>query len=361
MRILFLSNIPAPYTIERLNALAKIPGLEVSAAFLERTHADRSWGIDEKSWGFPGQYTGVGAGAAVRTARLVVQEKPEVLWTLYERPEYLSAIAACRARRGDVVIHVMKTFDWWGHRRWYRERAKRLLFPHVAIHAPGTDARAYAESYGARPERVFVLPEAVDVQHFAAGAAAAKRRGESLGEGVRFICVGRLIENKGIDFLLDAFAGLRSRGIPASLAFAGDGVDKDRFERRAAAMEGVTFLGFVDKAHLPRFYGAADALVFPTLGDTYGYVVEEAMAAGLPVITTTAVAEISDRLVDGVTGLVVPPRDAPSLEAAMVRLANDPTLRTQMGQTAARQVAPRTVEWWATEFAAVLRHVSEGT
>jgi glycosyltransferase involved in cell wall biosynthesis len=358
MRVLFLSNIPAPYTVERLNALTKIPDIDVSAAFLERTHFDRAWAVDEVSWCFPARYLGVGPGATIRAARLVSREKPDVLWTLYERLEFLAAMAACRARRGKVVIHVMKTFDWWGQRRWYREQAKRLLFPHVFSHAPGPDARAYAESYGANPERIFILPEAVDVSHYAAGAATARARGDSLGEGTRFVYVGRLVRMKGIDYLLDAFARLRDRGVTASLVLVGNGVDEDRLRRRAATIDGVSFLGFVDKPDLPRVYGAADVLVFPTLGDTYGYVVEEAMAAGLPVITTAAVAEISERLIHGVAGLVVPARDATSLEAAMLQLATDSALRRQMGQAAAQLVATRTVDWWANGFAALLSEVS---
>ena len=69
----------------------------------------------------------------------------------------------------------------------------------------------------------------------------------------------------------------------------------------------VIFAGFFQKAELPRLYAAADVFVFPTLGDPYGLVVDEAMACSLPIISTSAAGEIRDRVESGVNGFVVPP------------------------------------------------------
>ncbi len=80
--------------------------------------------------------------------------------------------------------------------------------------------------------------------------------------------------------------------------------------RQACAARGirnVSFVGFIQKRELPRYYALADVFVFPTLGDPYGLVVDEAMACGLPVISTSAAGEIHDRVEDGVNGYIVPP------------------------------------------------------
>jgi len=131
----------------------------------------------------------------------------------------------------------------------------------------------------------------------------------------------------------------------------GDGPDKVRSSHfvRAHGLN-VGFAGFRQRADLPRLYAAGDVFVFPSLGDTYGLVVDEAMAAGLPIISTTAVGEIRERVVDGVNGYLVPSNDPGELAEAMRRLASDPALRSRMGARSAEMIAPYTPDRWAAEF-----------
>jgi glycosyltransferase involved in cell wall biosynthesis len=97
-------------------------------------------------------------------------------------------------------------------------------------------------------------------------------------------------------------------------------------------------------------YAAADVFVFPTLGDTFGLVVSEAMACGLPVIATTAAGEISERVADGVNGFLVPPADSDALLERMTVLAQDPALRRRMGQASRDKVSGQTPDLWAEAF-----------
>jgi len=112
----------------------------------------------------------------------------------------------------------------------------------------------------------------------------------------------------------------------------------------------VKLAGFHQKPELPRMYAASDVFVFPTLGDPYGLVVDEAMAAGLPVISTTAAGEIRDRVIDNVNGYLVPPRDPVALGAAMCRLAAEPELGMRMGGRSADLIASHTPDSWAQAF-----------
>jgi glycosyltransferase involved in cell wall biosynthesis len=91
-------------------------------------------------------------------------------------------------------------------------------------------------------------------------------------------------------------------------------------------------------------------MVFPTLGDAYGHVVQEAMACGLPVVTTTAAGDIRDRVVEGVTGYLVPPRDADALARPMRLLASDAELRTRLGTNGADRIQDWSTELWASRF-----------
>lgn len=94
----------------------------------------------------------------------------------------------------------------------------------------------------------------------------------------------------------------------------------------------------------------ADVFVFPTLGDPYGLVVDEAMACGLPVISTSAAGEIRDRIEQGVNGYIVPPEDSASLADSMLKLAQDGELRERMGRISAEKIQGHTPEQWAKDF-----------
>ncbi len=112
----------------------------------------------------------------------------------------------------------------------------------------------------------------------------------------------------------------------------------------------VVFAGFIQQSSLPRIHAAADVLVFPTLGDPHGLVVEEAMASRLPVVVTTAAGDIEERLPDGEAGFIVPPADPDALADRMVRLAADPELRRRMGARGDVIVTGRTHERYAQDF-----------
>jgi hypothetical protein len=94
----------------------------------------------------------------------------------------------------------------------------------------------------------------------------------------------------------------------------------------------------------------ADVFVFPTLGDPNGLVVEEALAAGLPVISTANAGDIRSRIVEGVTGFVVPPFDPGALADRMRVLAADPAQRASMRQAGVRVAARFSMDRYADDF-----------
>ena len=138
-----------------------------------------------------------------------------------------------------------------------------------------------------------------------------------------------------MDYLLRAFGQLQRRSDQeVSLLLVGDGVDERELRATSAALglRNVVFAGFKQKPELPAWYALADVFVFPSLGDPYGLVVDEAMACSLPVISTTTAGEIGSRLADGIDGYLVPPRDSSALFRRMAALAGDPGLRLRMGR-----------------------------
>jgi glycosyltransferase involved in cell wall biosynthesis len=206
-------------------------------------------------------------------------------------------------------------------------------------------------------DRIHVVRHVVDVDFFLSAVASARRRREetraALGvQGVVYLYVGRLWQGKGVRVLLDAYSDVaRQSDQPTSLLIVGDGPEAPAVRRFGAEHAlSVRLAGFLQKDELPRVYAASDVFVFPTLGDPYGLVVDEALTAGLPIISSTSAGEIRERVLDGENGYLVPPGDPRALAGAMQRLGSDQALRHRMGRRSRDLIDGYTPDRWAEEF-----------
>lgn len=360
-RVIYWNNIPAPYMIERFNAIAERGNIELEAWFDARTKPGRSWTIDEATWRFPYRYmrrVRVGWRTISLPTTLLAARRPDLLVSLYATPSFLLGLSIAWLRQWRTALWVEVTFDAWVRRRPWKDLVKRAVFRRVdGIITPGQDGRAFALRYGAPSARVHIARHVVDVNYFASKTAAARPARDQLRSelglaGIVFVYVGRLWWGKGIRTLIAAYRDVE-RTLPgeASLLIVGDGTDQAQIEQMAKA-DGlrVKLAGFHQKTDLPRLYAVADVFVFPTLGDPYGLVIDEAMAAGLPIISTTAAGEIGERVVEGVNGHLVAPGDAEGLAAAMRHLVADAGVRREMGLRSAEMIATYTPDRWAEAF-----------
>lgn len=175
------------------------------------------------------------------------------------------------------------------------------------------------------------------------------------GGPLRLLTVGRLVPGKGHAVLLDALALLRDDGIDTLTTFVGDGPEREPLERLAAELRlDVRFAGAVGQDELRAFYDDAQLFCLPTFAEGLGVVLLEAMACGLPVVSTQVmgVPEVVD---DGETGLLVGAGRADLLADALARLATQPELRERMGRAGRRRVVEQfDVERQAESVAALL-------
>jgi rhamnosyl/mannosyltransferase len=149
--------------------------------------------------------------------------------------------------------------------------------------------------------------------------------------------VGRLVYYKGVDVLIDAMAHIH-----ATLLIVGEGPLEAELRRRAVVrgiQDRVVFLGEVAAESLPAYYHASDVFVLPSVANTeaFGVVQLEAMAAGVPVVSTKLPTGVSWVNEDGVSGLLVAPGDPIALADSIGRLLADPVLRNRLGQNASRR------------------------
>jgi glycosyltransferase involved in cell wall biosynthesis len=173
------------------------------------------------------------------------------------------------------------------------------------------------------------------------------------------LCVSRLIEAKGILDLVRALPGV-NREIPSRIVLAGDGPDAARVRTLAADLgvgDSVELPGYLNDGRLARLYRAADVFALPTYWDEgFPTVILEAMAAGLPIVTTRSRGS-ADHLVDGTHALFVPPRNPTALAATLTRLLREPQLRRRMAaanREKAREFDPDPV---AAEYLAALEEI----
>jgi glycosyltransferase involved in cell wall biosynthesis len=165
---------------------------------------------------------------------------------------------------------------------------------------------------------------------------------------------------KGLDTLIRIMPD-----VPARLIVGGDGPMRAEWEALAQSLnvtDKVKFLGRVTDEDLPRLYASADIFVLPAnaRAEAFGKVLLEAMAAGLPCITTEVGTGTSFVVQDGVTGLVVSPKDEDALKTAVLKLINDQPLRKQFGQAGQKRVLTEfTPELMVSRVEEVYRQVLE--
>jgi glycosyltransferase involved in cell wall biosynthesis len=360
-RIVYWNNIPAPYMVDRFNALARIDPPFCFEAWFSQRNSRRAWAIDESTWSFPYRYLprpAVGSrGLAIPTPLL--GRRLDLLVSLYAGPSFVTGWRLARARGIRTAFWCEVTFDHLVRRRFAKEALKRAMFSRVdGLITAGQDGERYAVSRGARPSHVYLLPHVVDVEHFGHGSdldpQERERRRSALGlVGPTALYVGRYVRLKGLDDLLHAFSRVQqSIATETSLLLVGDGPEEVELRSlvRELGLKNVVIHGFVQQDVLPSVYALADCFVFPTLGDTWGLVLEEAMACGLPVISSTAVGEVSSRIRDGETGFLVPPHGRDQIAAAMTSLLTDSELRRRIGTAARESVQRETPEAWARRF-----------
>jgi glycosyltransferase involved in cell wall biosynthesis len=208
----------------------------------------------------------------------------------------------------------------------------------VIVTSPAT-ARELSR-YGVPAGAVHVVVPGTDPAPLAAAAA-----GRTAGRGLSLLCVAALIPRKGHTVLIEALSGLKDRAW--TLHCAGSttrDADTTRAVRQAIAAHGladrVHLHGEAQAPALQLMYGQADAVVLPSYHEGYGMVLAEALAHGLPVVSTTAGAIVDT--VPGDAGLLVPPGDALALGAALASLLDQPALRDRLaaGARAARATLP---------------------
>jgi len=358
-KVVYWGNQPTPYVVGRFNAVVDRGTIDLEAWFETEREPDRSWEVDRTTWRFPARFIrsrrilGWEAQIPTRELRTVA---PDVIVLRFDRVHAALGTVAARATATRVASRSLPVFEAWSHFTRSGEFAKHLLYRSIeGAKVPGPDGTAMVRHYGMPDDRVWRVTQSIDVDHYRTATAVERswrdaRRAQLGLRGCVFIYVGRLWSGKGVQHLIEAHRRVMASGVAASLVIVGDGVDEPVLRQQASNLHDVLFAGFVQPASIPEWYALADVMVFPTLGDPNGLVVEEAMTAGLPVVATETAGDIRLRVRQGVNGFVVPPADPSALAERMLLLARDPDRRERMGRHALAMGANFEHSRYAVEF-----------
>jgi FkbM family methyltransferase len=343
--------------VERYNLLADRGTFDFSVWFARRIDNERSWAVDESAWRFNAAYVEDPSASLDAAQKFILRcdaARPDLVLSLYGERPFAAGHIILKGLDIRTALLVLPTYDAWVRRTWWKQLAKHALFRSAdAAKVPGPDGRAYACRYGFSEDRIFTVRQSTNVERYATPISCQERarvRGRTGVDGCVFLYTGRFWTGKGLPVLLDAFRQVRQVNPAVSLLLVGDGPDEAALKAAASGTSSVRFQPFVQAPALPQYYAASDVFVFPTLGDPHGQVIEEAHAAGLPIITSDAAGDIRQRVVDGEAGFVVPSGDADALARRMIELAADPALRKSMGARGAERAKAWSHEAWADDF-----------
>jgi glycosyltransferase involved in cell wall biosynthesis len=351
-RIAVVTGIPAPYREPVFANLAARPGVELKVFYCAESHGNVAWSgganptyeyVKEFPRNFTPKrfqrlpffgYTNFGVTAGLRDF-----EPDYVIVYGYNQSSHWMAFRYCLANgvpfalRSDSNVHIDLNKSW---RSSVRRKLLRWLVARAhAVLPVGTANRGYWEAFGAKPEQVHMAPYAVDNQAIASAVGGRKVDPQ---RRTRFLYVGRLLPRKGVDLLVEAFNRIANEH--CTLTIVGDGAEADSLKAMQSpdAASRTTWTGKVANEIALRHYANADVFVLPSRYEPWGLVVNEAMAAGLPVIADRKCGAAIDLIDDRVTGRRLEELSVDLLVAAMSEYLDEQRRAMEHGAAARERI-----------------------
>ena len=211
------------------------------------------------------------------------------------------------------------------------------------IYSPSASTASELADRGISPEKIRTFPRGVDLYRF----NPAKRNGfleshYNASEGLKLLYVGRVSKEKNLPLLVRTFNTINESRPDVQMIVVGDGPYLEEM-KQALADKSCIFTGYLDGDDLCAVYASSDLFVFPSTTDTFGNVVLEAQASGIPVIVTDAGGP-QENMLPGQTGLVVKADDEAGFTEAILSLIDDPVTRRRMSQEARVYIENRSFE-----------------
>jgi len=373
--VLLITNILAPYRIPVFRELNRELSGKLLVVCVAETEAKRNWEIPRD--GFPFGYRILKSGLVPRTVagQTSVAHK---MWSVLREEHPAVIISGGYNHLPAWLAYAYAQLRWVRFLLWVESNARdlrpstrlrewlkrRIVRGADGIVVPGRASAEYVKSLGADGAKIYVAPNAVDNDFFSKEAARVqvpRERARRRLPARLLLFVGYLVREKGIYDLLEAFRVVSQVLPDVGLLVVGDGPERPALagtcEERQIAR--VYFEGFRQRAEIPLYYALADLLVVPTYSDTWGLVVNEAFACGVPAVVSRAAGACDDLIVEGETGFAVEPGNVGELADKVLRLLKDEALRARMSGNCRRLMQKYSAEACAHGLVAAVTGMRE--
>ena len=346
MKVLFYTNIPSPYRVTFFNELGKYCDLTVVFETASSTERDDAWKKFEfksfKGVILKGIRTRVDAAFCPGIIKYL--KKNEYDHIVVTQLASLTAIwAVAYMRMKGISYYYEGDGGFAGSPKGIKAFFKRFIIKNAKIcFSTSEEFDKYCMVYGAEKSKIrrypFTSIEEKDVLEKTLTEEEKRGYKKKLGieEEFAILAIGQFIHRKGFDLLLEV-----SQYLPANVGcyfIGGQAIEEYLNIKKKWNLERVYFLDFMNKENLAEYYQASDLFVLPTRLDVWGLVINEAMAYGLPVISTEKCIAALEMIKQGKNGYIVPVNDVPSLKAAVENFVYSVEKKKKMAENALETV-----------------------
>lgn len=357
LKIAVLVSHPIQYFVSVYQELAQTPGIDLTVLFRSRVGVDAyhdtgfgqtvQWDIpmlDGYSHQFLSRKTSL-RGIEIGVIFALLSKRFDVLMVHgYNSTTNLLAILVAKLTGTKVLMRGDTRFEAHHNRSGFKAQIKRMVFRccdgFVAI---GSLNREYYLQHGVPATRIYFAPFSVRNGHFSATPEMRERHRRTIraelaleGDSLVILFASKLIKRKRAVDLIHAFEILVDQFPLAYLVIVGAGEEEANLRALATGSVGqrIRFIGFRNQSQLPALYAASDVFVLPSDAEPWGLVVNEVMAAGIPVVVSNEVGAAPDLVQDKDTGAVFPCGNVDELVDALRRLLIDRPMRERMSANA---------------------------
>jgi glycosyltransferase involved in cell wall biosynthesis len=349
-KVAIVHNIISPYRIPLFKTLSNNESIELKVFYCACIHKERMWDIDKNN-----NYDyEVLSGSIVERCGIICHFNPSILSKLING-KYDAIIIGGHTdftmMVSFIISQILKTplILWSEGIASSNTILSKIIDPYTryviknaeAIIVPGTLSREMHIKLGSREDKIFIAPNIVDndaftnyYNTFSPNREEIKHRLGIKGRST-ILYMGRLIESKGINYLLIAYKMLKERLENINLVIVGDGPLREQLMDSCERdeIDGVIFPGWVQTIEQRSiYYSIADVFILPTLNDVWGLVLNEAMLFGLPVISTTAAGGSKDLIYPGENGYIIEPANIDQIYINIKKILINENLAKLMGR-----------------------------
>jgi len=356
MKVLFLTNLPAPYTVEFLNELGKL--CELTVLFERHTASDR----DEK-WISKAERTyreiylkGVEIGTensfCPSVKKYLKEDFDHIVIGMYSTYTAMYAIKYLKSKKRAYIVSTDGGFVADGESTFKFNLKRKLIGGAAAWLSTCKSSDEYLKYYGADEEKIYRYPFTSIGRSDILMALPSEesklllRQKHDITASKVVIGVGQLIPRKGWDLLVDAVRKIENTDVHFVIV----GGERDRFVSLMAENgeqdipDNISIMPFMTKEDLFELYRLSDLFVLPTREDVWGLVVNEAMANGLPVISTVKCNAGLELIEENINGKIIPVGDSKSLCNALSELLAEPEKMYEIGANNLKKISAYTYE-----------------